>query len=202
MPIQYYICTGLDPNKGLIIALHSLNRLKILLTVVNFFVGLPYLEKDRKSNNGDVAAMSLIIIHYCFVSLWVTWKKVSLHKTARGKVTPTVWLTTRQRFEVQDEPDSHQKSLEIILLVGKMAAFVTFIFIIHQFNEMKPEDLMEYPGKAYCLIIQFGAAPTIWGIIVGVRFWRSQSLRSYFTRNNWLKQKKIRFETRMKQCEF
>ena len=41
---------------------------------------------------------------------------------------------------------------------------------------------MIYPGMAYCLIVQFVLAPTIYGIIVGVRYFRSQSLREYTKR--------------------
>ena len=51
--------------------------------------------------------------------------------------------------------------------------------IVHRFNQSTPEDLMEYPGIVYCLIVQFGIGPTLIGTIVGFRYWKSASLRDY-----------------------
>ena len=168
MPINYYICSCQNPN-----------------------LGMPYLDKERKTSS-DKLFLAGLSIAYLIVSVVVTYKKVMIHKNSTNRVCEIAKHTTgkiltvcgsgKRRFERQDEVHPHKKDLEIFLLVCKMSLFSIANYILQRFNEHRPEDLMQYPGIVYCLLVQFGISPTLYGIIVGVRYFRSGSLRDYAMR--------------------
>ena len=148
---------------------------------------MPYLEKERKTRS-DGFVMSVVLLLYLVSSIWVTFKKVMLHKyvansefEARQVLPGEIFsmCQSRRKMERQDEANSHKKTLEITLLVCKMFLFMIANSIVHRFNQSTPEELMEYPGIVYCLIVQFGIGPTLIGTIVGFRYWKSASLRDY-----------------------
>ena len=86
------------------------------------------------------------------------------------------------RHERVDDPSTQLKAIEVALLVGKMGMFTIANKILYRYNHHRPEDLMEYPGTAYFLSVQFVIGPVIYLTVAMVRYLKSPSLRQYVAR--------------------
>ena len=50
------------------------------------------------------------------------------------------------------------------MLIGKLVLFIVGNYIVLEFNKQKPEDLMEYPGFGYCLVMHFGLGQLLYNL--------------------------------------
>ena len=81
-----------------------------------------------------------------------------------------------------DDEASHKRSLEVLLLIGKLVMMFIRNSLAMKRDQLKPEDFMEYPGFGYFLLLRIIFIPFVYMAIVTMRYFRSRSLREFVAR--------------------
>ena len=157
MPVNYYLCTGLDPNEG---------------------KGYGAYQKEPKKSAFDAYLLYFICLVYFCHSVMIVYQQVKIDIRAHQQQAKLMSGLVNGLNDTL-----YRRNLkDIFMLMAKMSLWVYCMVVIGKINSANPEELQTYPGLFHVIVLHQIMNPCmVWAVTI-MHYAKNQGLQSFAKR--------------------